>query len=315
MKCVVLDGYTLNPGDLDWGPLRELTELTVHDRTPPGQTLARSKGAPVIMTNKTVLDRNIIGQLPGLRYIGVLATGYNIVDTGAAAEAGITVTNVPGYGTSSVAQSVFALLLELTNSVALHSRSVQAGGWSASPDFCYSKTTLTELSGLTMGIVGYGAIGRETAEIARAFGMRVLVFDIHGVGSAEFTDLDDLLANSDVVSLHCPLTESNTRMINRDSISLMKKSALLINTARGPLVHEQDLADALNSGRIAGAGLDVLTKEPPESDNPLLSAKNCVITPHISWATGAARERLMHTAVENLRAWISGFPVNVVGAV
>jgi glycerate dehydrogenase len=315
MKIVVLDGHTLNPGDLSWDELKALGACEVYDRTPPDQVVARAKDAEVILTNKTVLDAATLRQLPRLKYIGVLATGYNIVDVQAARERNIPVTNIPTYGTPSVAQMVFAHLLELTQHVAHHAQTVRDGRWTRSADFCYWDFPLIELNGLTMGIVGYGRIGRETAAVAKAFGMKVLAFEIgpKPVGSeAEFVPLDDLFRRSDVVSLHCPLTPETKGLVNAQRLSLMKKTAFLINTSRGPLVEEQALADALNSGRIAGAGLDVLAVEPPSPANPLLKAKNCRITPHIAWATRAARERLMKTAMDNVRVFVAGGKRNVV---
>jgi len=316
VKIVVLDGYTLNPGDLDWSGLRALGECEIHDRTPPDQVLARAAGAPIVLTNKTVLSREIIAPLPDLKYIGVLATGYNVVDVAAAKERGIPVTNIPTYGTASVAQMVFAHLLHLTQRVADHAQSVRAGDWARSPDFCYWRHPLVELAGLTMGIVGFGRIGRETGNAARAFGMKVIYHDVFApkvsVEEGVAVDLDTLFRESDVVSLHCPLTAENHGLVNRARLALMKPTAFLINTSRGPLVDEPALADALNAGRIAGAGLDVLCVEPPRADNPLLTAKNCFITPHIAWATRAARARLLDTVVANVRAFLAGEPQNVV---
>ncbi|MDF1536804.1 MAG: D-2-hydroxyacid dehydrogenase [bacterium] len=314
MKIVVLDGYTLNPGDLSWEGLGKLGEVTVHDRTSPDELMDRAVGAEVLLTNKVILDAEAITNLPDLKYVGVLATGYNVVDLEAAAQSGIAVTNVPAYSTDSVAQMVFALLLELINGVGRHSRSVRSGIWSKSPDFSFHEIPLVELSGLTIGIVGYGAIGQGVARIARAMGMKVLVHT-RTPGSEEgvqYLDLDTLFNESDVVSLHCPLTDKTVGIVNRERLTRMKPSAFLINTARGPLVDEQALADALNAGALAGAGLDVLSVEPPPPGNPLLSARNCVITPHIAWATKAARGRLMGTVVSNLEAWMDGRPVNTV---
>jgi glycerate dehydrogenase len=316
MNIVVLDGYTLNPGDLAWDAFASLGELTVHDRTAAGEILARAAGADVLLTNKTPLSADTISQLPDLRYIGVLATGYNVVDTEAAAARGIPVTNVPEYGTASVVQMVFAHLLNLCNHAAEHGQSVCAGAWSRSPDFCFWEHPLVELSGRTMGIVGAGRIGKAVARVAEAFGMRVLVSGRPGAnrqGDAfERTDLQNLFRESDVVSLHCPLTEATHGLVNRDLLSLMKPGAFLINTGRGPLIVEEDLAAALNSGTIAGAGLDVLSTEPPAPDNPLLSARNCCITPHIAWATLDARRRLMQAASENLRGFLDGNRIHVV---
>ena len=315
MKIVVLDGYTLNPGDLSWDELKALGECEVFDRTPPDQTVARAKDAEIALTNKTVLDGKVLGQLPKLRYAGVLATGYNVVDVPAARERKIVVTNVPAYSTSSVAQMVFAHLLELTHHVGHHAQSVREGRWTASADFAYWDFPLIELSGLTMGIVGYGRIGRETATVARAFGMKVLAARRARkpeTDEVEFVPLDELFRRSDVISLHCPLTPETKGLVNAQRLELMKPTAFLINTSRGPVVDEPALADALNSGRIAGAGLDVLAVEPPPPTHPLLKAKNCQITPHIAWATRAARERLMKTAVDNVRLFLAGGRVNVV---
>jgi glycerate dehydrogenase len=315
MKIVVLDGFTLNPGDLSWDELMALGPCEVFDRTPPDQVAARAKDAQIILTNKTVLDAAVLRQLPRLKYIGVLATGYNVVDVNAARERKIPVTNVPAYSTASVAQMVFAHLLELTQHVGPHAQTVRDGRWTKSADFCYWDFPLIELNGLTMGIVGYGRIGRETAAVARAFGMKVLAHaptPKPGAPEAQFVALDELFRRSDVVSLHCPLTPQTQGLVNAQRLSLMKKTAFLINTSRGPLVDEPALADALNRGRIAGAGLDVLAAEPPAPDNPLLKAKNCHITPHIAWATRAARQRLMKTAVENVRAFLGGGRQNVV---
>ncbi len=316
MRIVVLDGHTLNPGDLSWAALSALGDCTVYDRTPPGDILARARGAEILLTNKTPLDAGTLGALPGLRYVGVLATGFNVVDVQSARARGIVVANIPTYGTRSVAQHVFALLLELTQRVGYHAATVREGRWSASPDWCYWDYPLVELAGLTMGLVGYGRIGQATARVAEAFGMHVIAHDVSapppGAPAARMVDLDTLFAESDVVSLHCPLTAENKHLVDARRLGLMKKSALLINTSRGPLVHEADLAAALNAGRIAGAGLDVLAAEPPRPDNPLLGARNCLITPHIAWATHSARSRLMGIAVDNLRAFLAGQPVNVV---
>lgn len=316
MTIVVLDGYTLNPGDLSWEGLRSLGECRIHDRTPPEQVVERANKAQLVLTNKAVLDAKAIDALAELRYIGVLATGYNVVDVQAARRRGIPVSNIPTYGTQSVAQMVFAHLLELTQRVGHHASGVSEGRWSRSIDWCYWDFPLVELAGLTMGIVGFGRIGQAVGKLADAFGMRVLAYDANPVGSPpayiRMVGLDDLFAHSDVVSLHCPLTPGTREMVNAGRLATMKRSALLINTSRGPLVNEADLADALNTGRIAGAGLDVLGVEPPASDNPLLSAKNCLITPHIAWATRAARERLMRQAVANAKAFLDGAPINVV---
>ncbi len=315
MKIVVLDGYTLNPGDLSWDELKGLGECTVYDRTAPDKLLERAKGARVLLTNKVILDREAMEQLPDLSYVGVLATGYNVVDAEAAVDRGVVVTNVPAYSTDSVAQLVFALLLEHASGVGRHNEAVHAGKWSRSPDFSFSVIPTTELAGLTMGIVGYGAIGRAVARIAGAFGMKVIVHtrSARQNDGIEFVDLNTIFTESDVVSLHCPLTPETENLVNGERLKSMKTAGILINTSRGPLVDETALADALNKGRIAGAAVDVLSVEPPLEENPLLSARNCIITPHIAWATLAARKRLMETVVGNVRAWMEGRPVNVVG--
>ncbi len=317
MKIVVLDGYTSNPGDLTWEEFAELGDIEVHDRTPEAQIGVRAQNADVLLTNKTILNRPTIEALPHLRYIGVLATGFNVVDVAAARARAIPVCNVPEYGTANVAQAVFALLLELTNRTGHHAHSVGEGRWTAAKDFCYWDGSLIELHGLTLGVVGYGRIGRAVGEIGRAFGMRVLALRRHGTGApdAGFADLETLLRESDVLSLHCPLTDETREMVNAAWIARMKPSAFLINTARGALINEPELATALNSGRIAGAGLDVLSTEPPSSDNPLLGARNCIITPHIAWATREARSRLLRVAAENICAWQRGHPQNVVNKV
>lgn len=318
MKIVVLDGYTLNPGDLSWKELEQFGECTIYDRTPKENIIERSQDAEVLFTNKTPVDRETLEQLPKLQYIGVLATGFNVVDVEAAAERNIPVANVPTYGTSSVAQMTFALLLELTQHVAHHAQTVRQGRWSTSSDFCYWDYPLIELAGLTMGLVGFGRIGRATARVAHGFGMQVIAHDPMAAGNdddIDMTSLEDLLRRSDVVSLHCPLTEKNQGMINAERLRMMKPSAFLINTARGPLIDEQALADALNNQLIAGAGLDVLAEEPPRNGSPLFNAKNCFITPHISWATSAARARLLDIAVNNVRTFLAGRPKNVVNGV
>lgn len=320
MKIVVLDGYTLNPGDLRWQALDALGDCTVYERTPKELVTERAAGAEIVLTNKVVLGWEQLAQLPQLRYIGVLATGYNVVDVEAARRQNILVTNVPAYSTASVAQMVFALLLELTQQVGHHARLVREGRWAASVDFCFWDRPLVELDGLTLGIVGYGAIGRRVARMARAFGMDVLVHTAHPEKyrqtaegkEARFVGLDELFCASDAVTLHCPLTEETRALVDARRLESMKPTAYLINTGRGPLVDEAALAAALNAGRIAGAGLDVLSLEPPPAANPLLSAANCCITPHIAWATRAARERLLATAVANVRAFLAGQPQNVV---
>ena len=312
MKIVVLDGYTENPGDLSWGPLQELGELTVYDRTPPEAVLERIGDAEAIYTNKTVLSRELIQAMPSVRFIGVLATGYNVVDVQAARERGIVVCNIPTYGTDAVAQYVFALLLELCHRVAHHAQAVQEGRWTACPDFCFWDYPLIELSGKTMGIVGYGRIGQRTAQIARAFGMQVLAYDAF-VQAEECVPLDELLERSDVVSLHCPLFPETKHIIRGETIARMKDGAILINTSRGPLVDEAALREALTSGKLYGAAVDVVSTEPVQPDNPLLGLENCLITPHIAWAPQESRQRLMDIAVENLRCFLRGAPQNVVG--
>ena len=316
-EIVVLDGHTLNPGDLSWEGLEALGKCTVYERTPSAQVVERAGDAELVLTNKTVLTREQIRACPRLRYIGVLATGYNIVDIDAARERAVPVTNVPTYGTRSVAQMTFALLLELTQRVGHHAQTVREGHWSRSPDFCYWDYPLVELDQLTLGIVGYGRIGRAVAEIAQTFGLRVVaaVSNRHKAergSNVPLLDLDELFRVSDIVSLHCPLTPETRELVNEQRLALMKPSAFLINTSRGPLVKEAALAAALDSGRLAGAALDVLAVEPPAANNPLFAAKNCIITPHIAWATRAARARLMETAIANVRAFLAGTPQNVV---
>ena len=316
MKIVVLDGYGLNPGDLSWNGMNALGELTVYDRTSPSEMLERSQGAEVLITNKTLITAENMAELPELKYIGVLATGYNVVDIDAAKARGIVVTNIPAYSTASVAQMVFAHVLNITQRVGYYADENVKGRWTDSVDFCYWDTNLVELDGKKMGIVGYGNIGKATARIALAFGMEVLAYT-----SKEQKDLpqgvkkvtlDELFVESDVISLHCPLTPDTKELVNAKRLSMMKSSAILINTGRGPLVNEQDLANALNEGRIAGAGLDVLSVEPSVAGNPLLSAKNCFITPHIAWATKEARTRLMDIAVNNLKSYQEGNIINNV---
>lgn len=316
MKIVVLDGYALNPGDLSWEEIGKLGDFKVYDRTPPELTLERAKDADAIFTNKVIIDKEIINQLPKLKFIGVLATGYNVVDTAAARKAGITVCNIPAYSTASVAQLVFAHILHFTNNVAKHASSVHNGNWAKSTDFAYWLSPQSELAGKTLGIIGFGQIGQAVARIALAFGMKV-IFNNRSKKSSNLNalqvDLDTLLESSDFISINCPLTDENKGFINTAAIEKMKPSAFLINTGRGPLINEQDLADALNYKRIAGAGLDVLSVEPALPDNPLPKAKNCHITPHIAWATLEARQRLMQIAANNLRSFLSGNPINVVG--
>jgi len=317
MKIVVLDGYCLNPGDLNWDALHALGDVKLHDRTPAAEAESRARGAAIVLTNKTPLPGAVLERLPDLRYIGVLATGYNIVDVAAAARLGITVTNIPTYGTASVAQFVFALLLEHCHNVKLHSDSVRAGEWSRNPDWSFWKAPLVELAGKTMGIVGFGRIGRAAGRIADALGMRVLANDTYqgdppAWDGFRFAALEDLLRESDVVSLHSPLFPETQGMINARTLALMKPSAFLINTSRGPLIVDRDLADALNAGRIAGAAVDVLSIEPPADANPLLTARNCLVTPHIAWATREARARLMDLAIQNITAFLNGNPQNVI---
>jgi glycerate dehydrogenase len=317
MNLVVLDGYALNPGDLSWDTLEKIVNVKVYDRTPSDLVVERSQGAELILTNKTPLSAASMSQLPSLRYIGVMATGYNIVDIQAAKERRIPVTNIPTYGTASVAQFAFALLLEMCHNVRLHSDAVRSGAWSRSADWCFWLSPLKELAGKVMGIVGFGRIGRQVARIADAFGMEILAFDsFHGepplLNHFSWVSLEELLAKADVVTLHCPLFPDTEGMINTERLRLMKPTAFLINSSRGPLVKDQDLADALNAGVIAGAALDVLSIEPPQEGNPLLSAKNCLITPHIAWATREARSRLMDVAVSNVAAFLQGKSQNVV---
>jgi glycerate dehydrogenase len=318
MKITVLDGYALNPGDLTWDGLRKFGEVEVFDRTMVDEVAQRAAGAAIVLTNKTPLPDYVIRQLPELRCIGVLATGYNVVDVEAAKERGVVVTNIPTYGTASVAQFVFALLLELCHNVKIHAEAVRAGEWSRSLDWSFWKSPLMELAGKTMGIVGFGRIGRAAGRIADAFGMRVLACDTYQGDAPLYTGfrwatLEEALRESDVVSLHSPLFPETRGMIHAGTLALMKPSAFLINTSRGPLVVDQDLADALNEGRLAGAGLDVLSIEPPLDNNPLLHARNCLVTPHIAWATREARSRLMEIAVDNVSGFLAGTPRNVIG--
>ncbi len=317
MKIVLLDAHTANPGDVSWAPLETIAPCDIHPRTPLTETVARCADAEIVITNKSVLNREIIESLPKLKYIGVTATGYNIVDVVAAKERGIVVTNVPGYSSPAVAQLVFALVLELTNHVGHHAQTVSDGRWVACPDFCYWDHPIIELSGRTLGIIGYGDIGSSVARIATAFGMKVLASKREwktpppdGITPAS---IDEVFQNSDVISLHCPLTDATKHLVGERTLALMKPTAFLINTGRGPLVDEAALAQALNAGRIAGAGLDVLSVEPPKADNPLLGARNLLITPHIGWASREARVRLIETTAANLRAFLDGKPVNVVG--
>ena len=319
MKMTVLDGYAENPGDLSWEPLAALGELTVYDRTSltdPAETIARIGQAEIVFTNKTPITAEILDACPSVRYIGVLATGYNVVDIAAARERGIPVTNIPGYGTMAVAQFAIGLLLELCGHMGEHGRAVRSGRWESCPDYCFWDYPLIELAGKTMGIIGFGRIGRQTGRIARALGMEVLACNPSQCGEGRaigtYVDLDTLLARSDVISLHCPQTPETAGLINRETIAKMKDGVILINNSRGGLVAEQDLADALNAGKIAAAGLDVVSQEPIRGDNPLLRAKNCLITPHISWAPRESRQRIMDMAAENLRAFLAGEPIHVV---
>ena len=314
-RIVVLDAYALNPGDLNWEKLQALGNCELFDRTPPEQVVGRVRDAEIVITNKALLPRDVIHDLPKLKYVGVMATGYNVVDVQAARERDIPVTNVPIYGTNSVAQMVFAHLLNLTQRVAHHAQAVREGRWASATDWCFWDFPLSELEGATMGIVGFGRIGQATARLAHAFGMRVLAYDAFPVKGPEFAqlvDLETVFRESDVISLHCPLTPDNEKLVNAERLQLMKPTSFLINTSRGPLVDEQALAEALNAGRLAGAGLDVIRVEPPTGDNRLFSAKNCFVTPHIAWATRESRARLMGTVIDNVAAFLAGEPQNVV---
>jgi glycerate dehydrogenase len=319
MKIVILDGYTENPGDLSWAPIEAFGKLTVYDRTSFTDTreiVSRINDAEIVFTNKTPITREAITQCPGMRYIGVLATGYNIVDTGAAKERGIPVTNIPTYGTEAVGQFAIALLLEICHHIGHHNEAVHGGKWEKSEDFCFWEYPLIELAGKTMGIIGFGRIGQTTGRIAQALGMKVLAYDASPNKSGEaitgYTGIDTLYERSDVIVLHCPLLPETRGIINKASISKMKDGVIVINNSRGPLVVEQDLADALNSGKVYAAGIDVVSSEPIQADNPLLTAKNCIITPHISWAPRECRMRIMDIAADNLRRFLEGDPVNVV---
>ena len=321
MKIVILDGYTENPGDLSWGELEQLGELTVYDRTSltdEKEIIERIGDAEIVLSNKTPISRTTIDACPNRRFIGLLATGYNVIDYTYAREKGIPVANVPTYGTASVGQFAIALLLEICHHIGHHSESVHQGNWERCADFCYWDYPLIELDGKTIGIIGFGRIGQTTGKIAKAMGMRVLAYDSFqsdaGRALAEHVDLDTLLAQSDVIALHCPLFPETQGIINRDTIAKMKDGVILINNSRGPLVVEQDLADALNSGKVLAAGLDVVSTEPIRGDNPLLTAKNCIITPHISWAPKESRQRIMDCTVENVKAFLAGKPVTVVNA-
>ena len=319
MKIVILDGYTENPGDLSWDALAALGELAVYDRTSltdEQEIISRIGDAEVVITNKTPLTAAILDACPSIRYIAVLATGYNVVDVAYAKKKGIPVSNVPAYGTASVAQFAIAMLLEICHHVADHSESVHRGGWAAQPDFCYWNYPLIELDHKVMGIIGFGRIGQQTGRIAKALGMKILAYDKNqnesGREIAEYTDLDTLLASSDVIALHCPLFPDTKEIINAATIAKMKDGVIILNNSRGPLIAEQDLADALNSGKVYAAGVDVVSTEPIRDDNPLLAAKNCFITPHISWAPKESRQRIMDCTLENVKAYLAGKPVNVV---
>lgn len=319
MKIVVLDGYTLNPGDLSWDALKALGDVEIYERSNPAEVLERATGADILLTNKTPLGKDILEQLPVVKFISLLATGYNVVDVQFAKQKGIVVSNVPGYGTASVVQMTFALLLEFCLHVQRHSDAVAAGRWSSSKDFCFWDYPLVELQDKTLGIIGFGDIGKKVADVASAFGMQIVAnsrtqSDQGHRKNFKWVTLDELLRQADVVSIHSPLTPETTGLINKQTLQLMKPSAFLINTSRGPIIVDQDLADALFNGTIAGAGIDVLSAEPPTADNPLLKAKNCIITPHISWATKEARARLLDIAVNNVKAFLEGKAVNVVNA-
>lgn len=316
MKIVLLDAHTANPGDVSWAPFESIAPCEIHPRTPLAETIARCASAPVVITNKAPMTREIIEALPDLKYIGVIATGFNVVDTAAARERGVIVTNVPGYGTPAVAQHVFALILELANNVGASAQSVAAGAWQSGPDFCYWDKPIIELAGRTLGIIGYGEIGAAVARIGQAFGMKVLASKRNwGAGppaGIEAADADTIFREADVISLHCPLTDATKHLVNQRTLGLMKKTALLINTGRGPLIDDHALAAALEAGTLAGAGVDVLSVEPPRDGNPLLGAKNCLVTPHVAWASREARVRLIAACAANVKAFLAGSPVNVV---
>lgn len=319
MKIVILDGYTENPGDLSWGGLEALGELTVYDRTPlndEAEIIRRVGDAEAVFTNKTPLSARVFEACIGLQYVGVLATGYNVVDVAAAKASGVTVSNIPTYGTAAVGQFAIALLLEICHHIGHHDGAVHAGRWQSNPDWCFWDYPLIELDQKTMGIIGFGRIGQATGKIAQALGMKVIAYDAMendaGRAIAQYVPLDTLLRDSDVIALHCPLFPETQGIVNRNSIAKMKDGVIILNNSRGPLIVEQDLADALNSGKVYAAGLDVVSSEPIKADNPLLSAKNCMITPHISWAPKESRQRLMDIAVDNLKNFLQGTPVNVV---
>lgn len=318
MKLVILDAYAENPGDLSWDWLKNVVEeYEIYDITPPEKVIERSIDADILVTNKTVLTADILSQLPKLRYISTLATGYNVIDTAYAREKGITVSNIPAYSTDGVAQLVFALILEIVNHVALHNKSVKEGDWCKSEHFCYWKAPIAELAHKTLGIVGFGKIGSAVAQIANAFGMNVIAYSPNtraysGFGEVTFKTLDEVIAESDFISLHCPLTDSTNGLVNMEFLKKMKKTAILINTSRGPVINEADLKTALDEGIIAAAGVDVLSAEPAREDNPLLTCENCIITPHIAWASFEARSRLMSIFKSNVEAFVADKPINVV---
>ena len=318
MKIVILDGYTENPGDLSWDGFEKFGALTVYDRTPNDQIIERIGDAEIIITNKTPMTAEILAACPSIKYIGVLATGYNVIDVQAAKEKGIPVTNIPAYGTAAVGQFTIALLLEICHKIGHHDGAVKAGKWQNSPDFCFWDYPLINLEGKTIGLIGLGRIGQVVGKIAKAMSMNVIAYDEHqtedGKAIADYVSLDELLKNSDVISLHCPLFPSTEGIINKETIGKMKDGVIIINSSRGPLIVEQDLADALNSGKVHAAGLDVVSVEPIKADNPLLTAKNCIITPHIAWAAKESRQRLMDIAVDNLKAYMDGAPQNVINA-
>ena len=316
MKIVVLDGYTENPGDLSWDEMKKYGELTVYDRTPAEEVVNRIGNAEVVFTNKTPITKETMDACPDLKFISVLATGYNVIDVNYAKEKGIVVSNIPTYGTDCVGQFAIALLLEICHRIGHHDKAVKEGRWENAPDWCFWDSPLIELAGKTLGIIGFGRIGQKTGTIAKAMGMNVLAYDSHpndkGRDIAEYVELDEIFAKSDVISLHCPLFPSTEGIINKDNIARMKDGVIIINNSRGQLIVEKDLADALNSGKVYAAGLDVVSTEPVKGDNPLLKAKNCIITPHISWAPKEARQRIMDMSVENLKQFLAGDPVNVV---
>lgn len=317
MKIVILDAYTANPGDLNWDAMSVLGDLVVYDRTPASQIIERAFDADVVLTNKVILNADVINALPNLKYIGVLATGYNVVDLVRARERGIVVTNIPKYSTESVVQTVFAHILNIASQISLNTTAVSKGDWVASPDFTFSKGKLIELNGKRLGIVGLGAIGKRVAQVALAFGMQVVAYGPHlepgtVYDGVEAVSLDHLFATSDVVSLHCPLTDVTRELVNKARLANVKEGLILVNTGRGPLLNEQDVAAALRSGKLGGLGVDVLSTEPPQSDNPLLNAPNCYITPHTAWASQEARMRMIQIATENVKAFLNNRPVNVV---